>query len=104
MSPNYQKSRHTLRFSGIDPQVLDQLKTQNLKLDSQSLFKEDLDVFVKRDPYSGGTVVLVSNENARSLDYSKGIIRHLHRLLTGKDILPTEEINKQTSGWLQEIV
>jgi hypothetical protein len=85
-------SKRILRFSGVQPQVLRQLEAERLKKDSHDLFGENLDVFIKRAHQTGhGIVELVAHqENSKSLPYSSGFLRNLHRKLTGQDIQPIE--------------
>lgn len=92
MDPLSPLSKRILRFSGVQPQVLRQLEAERLKKDSHDLFGENLDVFIQRvNQADKGIVDLVSNqENSKSLPYSSGFLRNLHRKLTGKDIQPVE--------------
>ena len=86
-------SQRILRFSGVQPQVLKQLETDRLKKDSQLLFGEILDVFVKCDEKANSsTVELVADPKAKSPEYASGFFRNLHRAITGLDIQPTMEI------------
>lgn len=99
-------SQRILRFSGVQPQVLQQLETDRLKQDAHNLFGEKLDVFVKSgDHIDGGTVELVADDpNAKSLPYASGLFRALHRALTQQDPKATEvsKIKTELTGDLFE--
>ena len=99
MNPISPFAKHILRFSGVHNQVLEELESQrgNLKRDSQVLFGESLDVFVRReDPLAKtGTVELIAGEdNSKAIPYGSGVIRAMNRLLTGKDIKPAEILKR----------
>lgn len=97
MEPLSPLSKRILRFQGVQPQVLKALETQRIKKDSEVLFGETMDVFIKRAGQSkGATIDLVShNENSKSLPYTSGLLRSLHRMLTGQDIQPVEIVKKK---------
>lgn len=85
--------KRILRFSGVQPQVLQELEANRnrLKADSRVLFGENLDVFIKRHPQTqSGTVELVATPEAKSLPYGSGFLRNLIRTITQKDQLPEQ--------------
>ena len=98
MDPLSPLSQRILRFSDVQPEVLEQLN--RLKEHSTVLFGEDLGVFIKQNhPANGGPedsaiIELVSKKDSRALPYGSGFIRNSHRTLTGQDILPTEVVNR----------
>ncbi|WP_373533107.1 hypothetical protein [Vampirovibrio sp.] len=104
MDPLSPLSKRILRFSGVQPQVLRQLEAERLKKDSHDLFGENLDVFIKRVDQTDhgndhGIVELVAHqENSKSLPYSSGFLRNLHRKLTGQDIQPIEIVKNNEAN------
>jgi hypothetical protein len=96
MNPIGPNSNHSLRFSGVQTHVLNQLeaKRASFKKDSDILFGERVDVFVKQDPHAGGIVEVVANQpDAKSLPYVSGAIRAMNRMLTGEDIKPETKLS-----------